>query len=258
MLTTFKNLDTINDEKNATIELMIPPYYKEYYFKKYNRRFNSIYYNSFNEKSNPKGFRGFVQHLQTNYFIAGNLPLEYLEIIKEKYPFLISKEEGFTYSVSCFSKEKVQSSREPQPLFSKKLDVSNANNKLDTAIEYSQAFTFQLNDIVYSRHSIINLSARLFVPDSSSNPILVMEILENGKSLKWNGSEYFSYNNQPKTANTIFLSTSLTAFNLKEHPNAEVKIYIWNRDKKEAMIQDMNMEVVKANPFIYALYEPID
>ena len=45
---------------------------------------------------------------------------------------------------------------------------------------------------------------------------------------------------------------------LKKHPNAEVKIYVWNKDKTAIAIDDFNIEAVISNPLIYGLYEPIE
>ncbi len=251
---TYKSLDRLKNKKDATIELMIPSYYKEYYFKKYNRRFELIDYNLFDTKA----FRNFVQKQTTNYFITGNLPLEYIQIIKEKYPYIISKGEGFTYSTFCFSKNKNLSRPSEYPLLDRKTEFNFVIKKIDSTTEYSQSYRFKLKEIINDRHTIINIGARLLVPDSSSNPVLVMNIKDNNQLIDWRGSDYFNYNNNPKTFNTIFLSIDLTGFNFKEHPNAEAEIYIWNRNKKEILIDNFKIDANEGNHLIYSLYEPID
>ena len=255
---TYKSLDIIKNEKDATIELMIPPYYRDYYFKKYNRRFESVFYNSFDTKPDTKAFREFVQKQTTTYFITGNLPLEYLQIIKEKYPYIMSKEEGFTYSTYCFTKDKKQSRLYEHTLFNQKFDLSNGKNRADSTTEYFQAHSFKLYEIVNNRHSVINLSMQVSSSDITANPVLVMDIQDNNKSIDWRGSEYFNFNNEPKGINTVFLSADLTSFDLKKYPYAEAKIFIWNRNKKEFLIDDFKINVTDGNHLMYSLYEPID
>jgi len=257
IINTYKSLDLIKNEANATIELMIPPYYRDYYFKKYNRQFESVFYNPFTSKPDTKTFKKFVYHQTTEYFIAGGLPLEYIQLIKEKYPYTIHKEEGFTYSTYCFSKNKNPTLRGDKVLFSKVL-VNNEESVIDSIVEYGQSYTFNLHDIINDRHSIINISAQLFSSDSSANPLLVMDVQQNNESLRWAGVEYVNFTNDPRTFNTVYLSTDLSSFNFNKYEYAELKIYIWNRNKKAVSIKNFEINVTEGNHFLYSLYEPIN
>lgn len=251
---TYKLIDEIGGDKKATIELLIPPLFKEHYFKKYNREFNFKFYNAFDGKADTKAFKKFVNEQTTDYFIFGCLPLEFIQIIKERYPYIIKKEEGFTYSYYCFAKQKPDKELHEQLLFSKKRDSFS----LDSTSEYSNNYTQKLKKIIGNRHSIINISAAITSADTAANPSLVMDIQENGKSLNWFGNDYNNFNNYPKTSNTIYLSRDLTDFDFKKHPEAELKIYVWNRNKKNITVDNFNIEIIRGNPFIYALFEPID
>ncbi len=251
---TYKMLDQIGDAKKVTIELMIPVLYKEHYIKKYGREINSIYFNPFEEKVDTKAFRKFVNEQTTDYFIFGCPPLEYLQIIKEKYPYMIKKEEGFTYSFYCFAKQKPATELHEQVIFSRKMEAST----IDSAMEYGKDFKEKIKNIIPNRHVILNVSASLLPADTASNPSLVIDIQENGKSIEWYGVDYKTFNNNISEANTVYLSRDLTDFDFKKHPNAEIKIYVWNRDKKKLAIDNFNIEVIRSNPLIYALFEPID
>lgn len=258
VLNTYKYLDMIKDKNNATIELGIQPYFKAYYFKKYNRRFESIYYNSSSGKLDTKAFRKFIQEQTTAYFIAGNLPLAYLQIIKEKYPYIISKDQGFTYSTCCFSIRKSNPPSEEKLIFVKVFDLSGGKNKIDSNVEFAEGYSFKIKDITNERHNILNVSIQLSVPDSASNPVLVVDIQENNTSIEWSGAEYFNFNNNVKKSNIIYLSKDLTSFNFREHPDATVNIYLWNKDKKEVVIDNFKMNVTEGNHLIYSLYEPVN
>ena len=251
---TFKVLDEIGGDKKATIELMMPPLFKEHYFKKYRREFKAEVYNPFDNKMDTKAFREFVNRQTTDYFIFGCPPLEYIEIIKEKYPYIVKREQGFNYSFYCFAKQKPTTELHEQVIFSRKMDPST----IDSAMEYGKDFKEKIKNIIPNRHVILNVSASLLPADTASNPSLVIDIQENGKSIEWYGADYKTFNNNISGANTVYLSRDLTDFDFKKHPTAEIKIYVWNRDKKKLAIDNFNIEVIRSNPLIYALFEPID
>ena len=255
---TYKALDQIGDAKKATIELLVPQAFKDYYFKKYNREFNCIYYDAFNGKKDTKAFRKFVDEQTTDYFIFGNPPLEYIQIIKEKYPFIMKKEEGFTYSFYCFAKQKPANEIHEQVVSIKKLDLTNGTNKLDSTMEYGPAYSEKLKSITNSRHNILTISATVSSSDSLANPTIVADIQENDNSLYWNGVDYSNYNNHPNGSNTIYFSKLMTDFDLKGYPRPQIKIYFWNRTKKNIVVENVTIEVIKSNPFIYGLFEPLD
>ncbi len=255
---TYKVLDQIGGEKNATIELLIPPLYKEHYFKKYNREFESIYFNPFDSKIDTKAFRKFVNAQTTDYFIFGNPPLEYIQIIKEKYSYIYRKEEGFTYSFYCFAKQKPVNEIHEQIVSSKKLDLTNGTNKMDSTMEYGPAFSEKLKNSTNSRHNILTISATLSSNDSTANPTIVADIQEDDNSLFWNGADYQNYNTNATGSNTMYWSKLLTDFNLKGYPRPQIKIYLWNRNKKNINVENVTLEVIKSNPVIYGLFEPLD
>ena len=251
---TFKVLDEIGGDKKATIELMMPPLFKEHYFKKYGREFKAEVYNPFDNKIDTKAFREFVNMQTTDYFIFGCPPLEFIEIIKEKYPYIIKKEQGFNYSFYCFAKHKAAIELHEQVIFSEKMEPF----ALDSTMEYGKEFKEKLKHIINNRHVILKVNASITTPAFAANPVLVADIQENGKSIEWFGSDYINYSNNLGKSNSFYLSRDLTDFDFKKHPNAEIKIYLWNKNKKNISIEDMKIEVIKANPLIYALFEPID
>jgi hypothetical protein len=258
MVNTYKALDIIGNEKKATIELVIPPLFKEHYVKKYNRDFKSIYYNIFDEKMHTFTFRKFVDSLTTDYFIFGNPPLEYIQIIKEKYPYLMMKEEGFTYSFYCFAKQKPTNEIHEQVVFTKKLDVTNGTNKMDSTIEYGPAYSEKLKAISNNRHNILTISATVSSTALDANPTIVADIQENDNSLYWNGADYFFYHTNPTGPNTMYISKLMTDFDLKGYPRPQIKIYLWNRNKKNIKVDDVTLTVTKGNSSIYGLFEPLD
>jgi len=250
----------------------------DFYFKKLGMPFNYFPV----DKHDTRAFITFLENERTDYFVAGNLHLEYYQLIKERYPYVISKNEGFTFTVYCFSKikpkeeikEKVVLSENQSELFfvkNKKNHWEKAKNmsedpvypgtfymRLDSTEEFSAGFSAKLIDIVKSRHSILNVSAEISTGKEASNPTVVVSIDEGGKSFLWRGSELNQYKTNPLFFNSVYVSHLFSGMDLEQHPDATLKIYIWNRDKKAALIRNFKVEVIESNPMIYGLYEPIE
>lgn len=262
-------------EKNVSIAHYIFPEFMDYYFEKYNFKYNFLRV----ENTDTKSFQAFVNSQTTDFFVAGGLPLEYLAIIKERYPYALKKDEGFTYSVYCFSKNKIPFPIADKIVFSNSISTSfyktdslwkgsmnlikdSIDRKeiclyLDSTQEYSTAFVTKLKDITDNRHNIVNITARINSSDTLG-PVLVFNIFDKDQSLVWSGTEYYSFNGEVGKYRKIYLSQLLSGFDFEKYPDAGIKIYVWNRNKKNILIKDITIEVIESNPFIYALYEPLE
>jgi len=265
-------------EKNVSIAHAAMPGFVDFYFDKYRNKFNYLRV----DQPDTKVFLAYLENEKTDYFVAGNLPLEYYQLIKERYPFVISKNEGFTFTVYCFSKVKPKEEIKETVVFSEnQSEVFLTKNKksyweknqnmsedpvypgvfymeLDSTQEYSTGFSAKLNDIIKARHSILNVSAEISVGKEKSNPTIVVAIEDEGKSLLWRGSGHDEYKTKDLFFNSIYVSHLFSGMDLEKHPNATIKIYVWNRDKKAALVRNFKVEVIESNPIVYGLYEPIE
>ena len=266
------SLASINEygAKNVAIAYKIPENFMNYYFKKYNRPFS--YYKV--EKIDLKSFKEFLDLNQKNYFIAGNLPLEYVQLIRATYPYLIKKEEGFTCNIYCFSKEpkkdlvyesvvfeSTNSFEKTIPYWNKeaigiKIDSNKTVFKLDSTIEYGPTFSAKLKDITKGKHNILNVSTTIDFTDTKANPVLVMDISEAGKSIIWRGGEKNWYKKSKQT-DELYISQLISELDLVKHPDLEIKIYVWNSTKKSIAINNIKINVVESNPYIFGLYSPL-
>jgi hypothetical protein len=261
-------------KKNATINLFLPPEFSNIYFKKYQRSFEYSYFNQYEKAQNNKAFRTFVYAQNTDYFITGNLPLEYLSIIKEKYPHIYYKDEGFTYSVYCFSKIKPKQEIKETVVLSNKSFANNpkiffANDtiksfyqglsefSIDSTHDYSPNFIIKLKDFCREHeYYIVNMTIDVTVADNAANPILVFDLHQKDSSINWSGAELKHFNNFSKT-NTIMLSQMISKTNLEDFPDAELKIFVWNQTKSNLKLRNFKFEMIKCNPFVYGLFEKI-
>lgn len=259
---------------NLTIAHKVPEGFMDYYFEKYGETFQFLI---ITDEFNPKKFREFVSEQTSDYFLGGNLPEEYVQIVKEKYPYVETKEEGFTYTVACYSKNRPQTALKDLVVFSEQNTfkttsdkwfqdiacVDSAENgdrffKMDSTIEYGPTFAVKLKDIVRSKYTTINAKAIVYASDTTANPVLVVVINDGDKLLSWRGAEYAWFNNNPGEVNTVYNCGLLAGFDLEAHPDAEMKVYMWNKNKKSFYIHDISVEAIKCNPLIFGLYVPIE
>ena len=260
-------------ETKVSVALSAMEGFVDFYFKKTGKPFT--YFRV--DKPDTRSFLSYLENEKTDYFVAGNLPLEYYQLIKEHYPYIVSKDEGFTFTVYCFSKIKPAKEIKEKVVFSetqfenksnfwdKKYETFIKNNnpetffiKLGMSEEYGAGFTAPLKNIVKSRHTILNVSAKFSVGEESCNPTLVVSVDDSEKSLLWRGSEYKDYKATKGKLDFICVSSLFSGVDLEKHPNATIKIYVWNRDKGDVWINSVKVETIESNPMIYGLYEPIE
>jgi len=276
VLNTFKTIDRIGDTNKCTIELFVPPSSRDYYFKKYNKKFNYIYYNDYDKNIDFKKFNESVCDLKTDYFICGNLPLEYFQIVKKYYPYIRSKDEGFTYSFYCFSKKKTDDLVHEKIVFSNK-NINDQKNEIpaitdnvmrmfyfgngacsmDSNTEYSSStLNIKLRDVISGSYGLVNASVKITSKDTAANPVLVFDLNSAGKSINWVGSDYKKYQNKEGSC-TIILSQMIFKNDLLKYPDAVLNIFIWNRTKSNIRLNEFSVETTEYNPYIYGLYEPL-
>ncbi len=272
---SYTSIDMAGDAKKCTIELFLPPKIAAYYFKKYNRKFDYINFDGFDSLPNPKQFNNFVNRQSTDYFICGNLPLDYVQIIKKSYPFMMEKDEGFTYSFYCFSKKKSDDLLHDKIVFSnarkgdqetkiaaisdsllKRFFYGKGAYVVDSNNEYSPSLNVRLKDIVSGTHNIVNIRVTISAQDSAADPLLVFDLGSDNKSIIWAASEYKNFMID-RDSNTVVLSQMISETTLKQFPDATLKIYVWNRSKNKLMLSSFSDEVIEGNPYIYGLFEGI-
>ncbi|HEX3078843.1 MAG TPA: glycosyltransferase family 39 protein, partial [Puia sp.] len=89
--------------KKCTVLINEPRKYVGYYLEKYHSDLPMDFWAEKNFQTYIE-FRKYLSALSSDCFIAGNIPGDYLMLVKEFYPFKIKREVGFTYNFKCFSK----------------------------------------------------------------------------------------------------------------------------------------------------------
>ena len=84
VLNTLNAIHRIGDTNKCTIELFLSSFVSENIISKNTMKDStSIYNDGYDGKPNPRKFNELISGQTTDYFICGNLPLEYFQIIQE-------------------------------------------------------------------------------------------------------------------------------------------------------------------------------
>ena len=280
---TFSALDSIGSESDFTICANYAPRYIDYYYKKFNRKLKYIYFDNSNFKPDILNFKKLIEALNTNYFIINDFNQDYVAIVKEKYPYLIKKNSGFTYDFYCFSKIKPAKMLQENILFSTEnnfetelpgwsvdlnkviLDsnnfaINNVKTKylmVDSLTEYAATFEKNLNEITKNKYTEIHAQISILKMDSTEYFQIVISLESGEKVLFWRSANGADYNPNNGLEFTAHLNISLRDQNFDYSQGNILKIYLWNKEKSNFIVTKFKIEFVKINPLIYGLYEKI-
>jgi Dolichyl-phosphate-mannose-protein mannosyltransferase len=283
---TFTIIESIKNEKEITIHKKAAPKYSDYYFKKYNKNYSYLYFDEGSESPNVPEFIKVLDSLHTNYFIIDQFCLDYLPLIKTKYPYLIKINNGFTYDFYCFSKIKPTKEVKLDVLLktennlradiegwnidkTKIIKVQDSSKSIDTDIttknylsidslsEYAATFEILLNEIASNKYVEIYASANFKNLDTNHSIQFVLSIEKDVENIFWRSSDVNNFKDHNYSEFKGYLTASLKDLNIDFTKKTILKIYLWNKDKHNCLVNDFKIEFIKSNPYVYGLYEKI-
>lgn len=244
--------------EDVTILLSENPIYLNHYFEKEN---TSVNYTSTPDLS-LDSLRNIASKANTNYLICGNLPAEYVLALQEYYPYLVFKDYGFTYEYYIFSKD--SSNHISDDLFSHNQTFENEVNKvykMDSTMEWGPSYEIGLKDISQSRHNFIDISID-YLGNEIEQGQIAFELRNKDSLVLWRGIPVHNYYTKLKEGKwqTAYFSLRLTAYfkHKEEMDECTLKLFYWNINKKNVVIDNFDLKVRKGNEKIYALVEDFE
>lgn len=115
---------------------------------------------------------------------------------------------------------------------------------LDENTEFSEGINLKYNEITDKEYAWIRASVRIFVPKDSEGgfPLLAMAFHHKDAAYKYRSSEYLNPQLEKGKWNTVTLEYQTPEFRSKED---NLKVYVWNRDRKEVYIDDLRIECLE-------------
>ncbi|MFI5135280.1 MAG: hypothetical protein ACHQD9_05470, partial [Chitinophagales bacterium] len=260
--------------KKLWIEIQEPSKYMSYYLKKWN---SNVIIHSYNDSliQDYIASQKMVRKENPDYVLCGNIPYDQLRLFRNSFPKIINVQKGFTYDFFAFAKENDSSSSLNEvdystainfsdtakmwnynPAFVKK-DSSSGKTfyQMDSALEFSPNFTTNLHSIMEHRDDYLVIDAEVSGVKPGSKASLVLTFSNNGPVL-FLQEKPFSFFIDSSGTGHIVNAFHFRDFNFTK-ADPEVKFYLWNKDHESFKIISMKAEVMKGNPLIYSMIEPV-
>jgi hypothetical protein len=130
---------------------------------------------------------------------------------------------------------------------------------MDGDIEWGPTFSVPLNDIIKNDNNFIDVSVKVSTKENLDGVILVASLESSAEMIYWGGTEFNDFVLPQQEESEWFMvhhSIKLSDIYLKCN-DIFIKIYIWNKGKKNFIFDDFTISLREGNPVIYGLYERI-
>lgn len=182
-------------------------------------------------------WKAVLQGMQESELIVGAIPRDYFLVAKASFPFLIRKEEGFTYEIYHLSKNQ-RSSKD-----SLKVYLVQESEKVKGVEALTPSIT--------PYHSWIAVSAEIETTDLSGEEILCFEVWKNGKKVGERMTEVKHFAEKNTGLQTVYLAERLRHIfsPYQSREGASIKIF-W---KGKNIPNKINLKIEEENSLIYGL-----
>ncbi len=137
---------------------------------------------------------------------------------------------------------------------------TGANSYLLTSdTEWGPMFTTPLKDVIYNENNFIDVSVDAKSSESLEGIILVASLESKSENIYWGGTDFSvfeSTDGAPHQWQKFHHSIKLSDIHLKSN-NIILKVFIWNKSKRNLLIDNLKISLRAGNPCIYGLFEKI-
>lgn len=272
---TITTTDVMKDKK-CTVLMNMPRKYVGYYLDKFHRKVEMDYWAEKDFQSYIT-FRKYLLSLETDCFIAANIPGDYLVLVRQFYPYEISREKGFTYQYRAFSKTESNDRLAADVVFTDTLNfgqpglrwtfdkqylegdtISHSTNfHFSPAAEFGPTFNSSLLPLISNGYNVVNISAHVSGVRPGNEASLVVSFEQDGKSLFWQEKPFHLFLDSTETEGMVFYSISVRDLGFRITDQHTLKAYAWNKNKNDFFLSDFVVTLDAGNPWIYGLIEPI-
>jgi len=135
---------------------------------------------------------------------------------------------------------------------------STFSYSMDSLHEWAPNFEYDLSKMTDNKHNLIFVSLSVYPLSTMKDVEIVCELQSGGKQIHYSGtpvSEFISDTTRHQWVKA-YHAIKLPDINLN-YPDIKVKVYIWNRGKRNFYMQDFAVRTIEGNPIIYWLVEKI-
>ncbi|MEO6166417.1 MAG: glycosyltransferase family 39 protein [Chitinophagales bacterium] len=272
---TIETSEVLNGKK-CTVLMNEPRRYAGYYLDKFHQHIEMDYWAEKDFQSYIT-FRKYLLSLETDCFIAANIPTDYLILIRQFYPYEISGGKGFTYQYRAFSKTLLNDSLPPDEVFSDALQFDKPASRwtfdkpqvgkdtlsnslyyhFSSQNEFGPTFKSPLLPLLTNGYNVVNIEVHVSGVSPGNEASLVVSFEQNGKSLFWQEKPFSYFLDSTESKGIVFYSISVRDLGFRINDQHIFNAYVWNKKKDEFSMNDFNVTIDSGNPWIYGLIEPI-
>ncbi len=131
--------------------------------------------------------------------------------------------------------------------------------KMDAQHEWGPTFNCSLDKMIQNKDDIVLISVSLYPLGIMKDVEIVASIESQGKAIYWSAtdaSKFISDNSAGKWGKA-YHAINLPG-NYSNYPDVKVKVYIWNKGRKNFYLTDFGVRVIAGNPMMYTLVEKTD
>lgn len=243
-----------------------------YYADKY-KKINAINIYDVDKSEDFKSLQQVLTNFKGNYVYYGYLadaPCEVYPLILHYFPYVYKTMNYYGGNAVIFSKKPTsigndyiyssENSFERKVInwsdYNEKFLIENTASKgnfsycFDSISEWGPSFSDTLLKIADNLVNYIDISIDIMPLDGFTNAQLVTSIEENKNNISWNTSQFKNFLMIQGKWNTVVHSIKLPDINLK-NTNPLLKVYIWNNEKQNFLIDNFKIKVRKGNPILY-------
>ncbi|MBI2280902.1 MAG: hypothetical protein HYU68_09470 [Bacteroidetes bacterium] len=221
-------------------------------------------------------FQEQLYRFKGNYVFYGYLassPPEIYAIIKNYFPYIKHVENYYGGNTVLFSKtpqeDTIVNSFISLNTFEKGfLNWENPSNDrllIDSTENGNHSYQFNsktewgisFQDTLYkitNTNNFIDISLDVKPIKNLRNALLVSVIEANGETIDWRATSFNAFRLNSDVWNPIIHSIKLQDMNLNKK-NAVLKVFIWNKENQEFLIDNFKISERKGNPFLYWIIE---
>jgi hypothetical protein len=130
--------------------------------------------------------------------------------------------------------------------------------KVDSMHEFAPAFSCNLDKMISNKNNYILISVALYPLETLKDVDIVSSLESDGKEIYWSATPVSTFleDNTCRKWMKAYHSIKLPDIDTR-CPSIKVKIYIWNRGKKNFYMDYFSIGTIAANPIIYWAIEKI-
>lgn len=250
------------------------PYFTEYYLK-HSQNPGLPFFTTRNANLSLMQFDSVVSSIKENIVITSGLHENAFQIIKHHFPYWIGYDHGFTFEQYTFSKIETDNCLSLTPKLITQTDFAQPTGDWKTSHdfivydsiskntlyhmspenEWGPVCEFSLDSISHSGYIIFDIELEVKSQESQNKAVIVTEIFKGDERLVWRGFDFKEFELNKGEWHKIFATLDIqNALNNKMNiDNCQLRVYVWNPQKNDFLINEIRIMMRPGNPIRFAL-----